>query len=105
MNKVIGSITYAWVVLDGSEVLSVFPHEYQAKGFAELTENHNYTIKKYAAFLYEDGQRVSLFDPNATYFVYEFGVDFEPEKLHKEKELKKQALAKLSMEERKSLGF
>lgn len=102
MNKITGSITYAWVVLDGEEILATFPHEYQAKGFAE---DHDYTIKKYAAFLYEDGTRVSLFDPKAVYFVYEFGVDFEPAEMRKEKEIKTRALAKLSPEERRSLGF
>lgn len=56
------------------------------------------------AFKWDDSDRVSLFDEQQ-FGPFELSTEYTSEPLRREKELRAQALAKLTDEERKALGY
>lgn len=95
--------------MDSGYIYAVFPSLIQANGYMdELPENELnklLEVRERDTFTYEDGCRVSFFDPKTTHFVYQLDVDYEPKNIAKEKEIKAKALAKLTAEERKVLNL
>ncbi len=86
------------------DIVGVFSTKWQAEGYLICEDlKKDYIVDQRDAILYEDGERVSLFDPKAVHFSYELSSDYNLDEVLREEKIRKEALSKLTIEEIKSL--